>query len=155
MRAAHRCIDACWYGCVDDVIEFLVKCWPESVRCRTNNDGHIRYSLPLHSLPLHFACQRKSSLTIIQALIQAWSDSVREPDGNGYLPLHHACEKSCTDDVIKFLVDSWPESCQIPTKYGLLPLHCAITKTRWYPEEMECVSKLVFRSNSISDTSLA
>jgi len=70
-------------------------------------------------LPLHYACIKRSSLTIIQLLVQAWPDAISEQDHSGYLPLHYACERCCTDDVIQFLIECWPISLRVKTKMAL------------------------------------
>jgi len=110
---------ACQNKCTDEVIAFLINCWPESVRVPGgSNEGE---------LPLHWACQtRRLSLLVIRSLIEAWPDSVCEQDYHGYLPLHYACEYGCTDDEIRFLVECWPMSVCIKTKGGNLPLNSGL-----------------------------
>jgi len=112
---------ACQHGCTDDVIQFLVGSWPQSVEIMTDSSCY-------GCLPLHHACTGKSSLTVIQALVQAWPNAVHLQDDKGYLPLHYSLKHGCMDDVIQFLVLSWPESCCILTNKGELPLHCACEK---------------------------
>jgi len=85
----------------------------------------VRIKTKKGTLPLHLALIETMSLEVIQFLLQAWPDAVRELDEDGCLPLHIAFMQSCTEDVIQVLAHSWPESCQIPNKQDELALHLA------------------------------
>jgi len=65
------------------------------------------------------------SLDVVRLLVEAWPDSVREKDGEGFFPLHRACDGGCMDDVIHLLIESWPQAVQIVTNEGGFPLHYA------------------------------
>jgi len=69
---------------VDDaeLIKLLITRCPDAVRIAGFYD---------QQLPLHLACQYDVPLTVIELLIEAWPDSIRVPDGNGYLMYPHKC----------------------------------------------------------------
>jgi len=131
---------ACECGCTYDVIQFLVECYPMSLRTRANL---------FSTLPLHLALQgelgwgrSKLSWETIRFLVQAWPDAIREKDSMGYLPLHYACRYGCTDieiellnractvksslTVIQRLVRAWPDAVRVQDEVGRLPLHVAL-----------------------------
>jgi len=65
-------------------------------------------------LPLHWACIKKVSTSIIEALIQADLLSVRVLAYNEGLPLHLACLNDDPDrETIECLVWAWPESTMV------------------------------------------
>jgi len=53
-------------GCTDDVIQYLIECWPQAVQMLTD----------MRMLLLHHACRGNSSLNVIQVLVQEWSDAI-------------------------------------------------------------------------------
>jgi len=120
---------ACENGYTDDVIQFLVDSWPESVQILTKKG-----LLPLHCAMTTikwdtFALEdveASLSLEAIQFLVQAWPDAVHEQDGHGCVPLHYACKNDCTDDVTQLLVEGWPMSLCSKTKFGTLLLHLVV-----------------------------
>jgi len=132
---------ACERGCTYDVIQFLVECYPMSLRTRTKH---------FCTLPLHLALQgelgwgrSKLSWETIRFLVQAWPDAMREKDDlMDYLPLHFAIHFGCTDietdlmnrackvksslTAIKWLVQVWPNAVRVQDDVGWLPLHLAV-----------------------------
>jgi len=103
---------ACEYGCADEIIQFLIESWPQSVKV-ANGSG---------SLPLHLACHYRVSLTVVQWLVHAAPDTIRLQDHQGRVPLSRAIDKFCPDEVIQFLLNCWPESVRCRTHQGWLPL---------------------------------
>jgi ankyrin repeat protein len=92
---------------VVEIIEYLVEQNPESLSSR-DRDG---------SLPLHVACRRGASFTIVQSLVNLYKASVKSITPQGDLPLFLACEKSETSlDTIFILMKLYPDLvlCCIP-----------------------------------------
>jgi ankyrin repeat protein len=117
-----------------DVTAFLMERHPEAARARTAN-GH----LPLH---LAFAdddgnpwveergmAEQSVPIGVVDALLDAWPDSIFETDHQGRLALHLACRSALTPlAVIRRLVRGWPES--LPRRDvddGSFPIHHAIS----------------------------
>jgi len=74
-------IASCLPGhCKDDVIQYLVESWLQAVQI----------AIHVGRLPLYYACQGKSFLTVIQALVYAWPNTVHVQDENGCLLLHYS-----------------------------------------------------------------
>ncbi len=80
-----------------DVVQFLVKKKPDSIKDKTNNG----------KLPLHYAVAADSiymsSLAIVQFLVGTYPGAIEEPDHHGETPLALACDH----DEIKFWMESY------------------------------------------------
>jgi ankyrin repeat protein len=87
----------------DDVVvilEYLIDQNPHSL-ASSEQDG---------SSPLHVACRRGASFTIVQSLVNLYKASVKSVTSEGDLPLFLACEKSETSlDTIFLLMKLYPE----------------------------------------------
>jgi len=104
----HR---ACEHGCKDEVIQFLVRSWPESCQVPTKEGGQ---------LPLHLACSSyEASAASIRILLDCYPQAIRYKDNNLQLPLHIACmqQPALPLEVVEHLVRAWPESVQIACPY--------------------------------------
>jgi ankyrin repeat protein len=85
---------------VVEILEYLVDQNPALLRSR-DQDG---------SLPLHVACRRGASFTIIQSLVDLYKASVKSVTPGGDLPLFLACEMPKTSlDAIFLLVKLYPD----------------------------------------------
>ena len=76
--------------------------------------------------PLHYACERRPPVEVVEALVAAWRDNVTvrlQPGGT--LPLHIACTWNASNSVIKVLTNAEPSSCRATDDLGNTPLHCA------------------------------
>ena len=79
------------------------------------------------TLPLHVAVASGASLEVLETLLEAHPDGVREADGEGLLPLHLALEHSAPDETVLGLLRAWPEACTIRDgDSAALPLHIAV-----------------------------
>lgn len=75
-------------------------------------------------LPLHSACARQPSDTLIEALLEAFPDAAACKDDQGFLPLHYACGNRASDVVVNMLLIVNPQAAKIQDPYGgKLPLH--------------------------------
>jgi ankyrin repeat protein len=85
---------------VVDILEYLVDRDPTLLRSR-DPDG---------SLPLHLACRRGASFTIIQSLMNLYQASVKSVTPQGDLPLFLACEiPEPSLDTIFLLMKLYPD----------------------------------------------
>jgi ankyrin repeat protein len=83
-----------------EILEYLVGQNPELLGSR-DQDG---------SLPLHVACRRGASFTIIQSMVDLYKASVKSVTSEGDLPLFLACEMSKTSlDTIFLLMKLYPD----------------------------------------------
>jgi hypothetical protein len=71
---------ACRYTAPLQVVQCLVKQWPEAIKT-TNNEGW---------LALHIACKYKAPLQVVEYLVEQWSESVKTTTVKGYLSLNCA-----------------------------------------------------------------
>jgi ankyrin repeat protein len=84
--------------------------------------------------PLHIACSIKNvTLGVFRVLIDAFPDSLRRENKNGYMPLHKlSCNKHEDEevglDVLKLFLERYPESVRHTTRKGNLPIHLAAGK---------------------------
>jgi ankyrin repeat protein len=85
---------------VVEILEYLVGRNPALPSSR-DQDG---------SLPLHVACRRGASFTVIQSLVNVYKASVKRVTPQGDLPLFLACEMSETSlDTIFLLMKLYPD----------------------------------------------
>jgi ankyrin repeat protein len=85
---------------VVEIMEYLVDRDPSLLDSR-EHDG---------SLPLHVACRRCASFTIVQFLVNRYKSSVKSVSSKGDLPLFLACEMPKTSlDTIFVLVKLYPD----------------------------------------------
>jgi ankyrin repeat protein len=85
---------------VIEILEYLVGRNPELLSSR-DQDG---------SLPLHVACRRGASFTIVQSLVNLYKASVKSLTPQGHLPLFLACEMPETSlDTIFILMKLYPD----------------------------------------------
>jgi hypothetical protein len=85
---------------VVEIVEYLVGQNPELLSSRDQNG----------SLPLHVACRRGASFTIVQSLVNLYKASVKSVTPQGDLPLFLACEMPETSlDTIFILMKLYPD----------------------------------------------
>jgi ankyrin repeat protein len=83
-----------------EILEYLVRRNPELLSSR-DQDG---------ALPLHVACRRGASFSIIQSLVNCYKASVNSVNSQGDLPLFLACEMPDTGlDTIFILIKLYPD----------------------------------------------
>jgi ankyrin repeat protein len=77
--------------------------------------------------PLHYACERRPPLEVVEALITTWPESVTTRlQPGGALPLHTACTWQASVEVVEAICLAEPAACRIPDDLGNIPLHCAV-----------------------------
>jgi ankyrin repeat protein len=85
---------------VVEILEFLVSQDPDSLASH-DQDG---------SLPLHLACRRGASFTVVQSLVNLYKASVKSVTSQGDLPLFLACEiPEPSLDTIFLLMKLYPD----------------------------------------------
>jgi ankyrin repeat protein len=85
----------------DDVVEILEYLVDQNPLASCGQDG---------SLPLHEACRRGASFTIVQSLVNLYKASVKSVTSEGDLPLFLACEKSEPSlDTVFLLMKLYPD----------------------------------------------
>jgi ankyrin repeat protein len=86
---------------VAEILEYLVDRNPDALLSSRDRDG---------SLPLHVACRRGASFTIVQSLVSHCEASVKSLTSEGVLPLFLACEMPNPSlDTIFLLIKLCPE----------------------------------------------
>ena len=79
----------------DDVVDFLAQRYPSMVSARTRSNGMT---------PLHTACRRSRSLSVIQALVRHNPRCLFIRNQRGRCPLDEAREAKASAEVIDFLI---------------------------------------------------
>jgi ankyrin repeat protein len=159
LREAIRCQSP------PSTLQFLLQCWPESVReplvdrddsgrtlMHEAADYHnlpaatwiaaewpesVRVRSQRGRLPIHEAASHGHDGSLCQFLVGQWPESVRERCHDGRIPLHEAA-RTGRIDVARYLVEQWPESVSVATNRGCLPLHLV---ARYMPISMDKVRK--------------
>jgi hypothetical protein len=76
--------------------------------------------------PLHYACERKPPVNVVEALIEANPEAVSQRMmPGGCLPLHVACTWHCSPTVIGALLAADPSTAKVVDELGNRPLHSA------------------------------
>jgi hypothetical protein len=76
--------------------------------------------------PLHYACERRPPLEVVDALIAACPSAVvKRAMPGGALPLHIACTWYAPVGVVNALMVADRDACKITDELGNLPLHSA------------------------------
>ena len=83
-------------------------------------------SLTSHIIPLHLACLYNAPWEVIESLIIAFPEGVKDKDTLFQrLPLHVACEQNASYQIIRTLITYYPQGCKTRDTLGRLPLHYA------------------------------
>jgi len=76
--------------------------------------------------PLHYACERKPPLEVVEALIEANPEAITQRMmPGGCLPLHIACTWHCSLAVVSTLLAADPTTAKVVDELGNRPLHSA------------------------------
>jgi hypothetical protein len=76
--------------------------------------------------PLHYACERRPPVKVIEALVKVFPSAVsRRAMPGGALPLHIACTWYAEETSIQALLVADRNSCKTLDELGNLPLHSA------------------------------
>ena len=118
---------ACQRGCSLEVLQTLVKHYPESLSV----EGSVS-TLPLHRL----FWGENVSLDSVQFLVEKYPSALEHPDEAGMLPVHLALQGlSAPHEIVKYLVEACPQALLVGAKRvaghnddeGSLPIHFACT----------------------------
>lgn len=89
--------------------------------------------------PLHYACERRPPVEVVEALIAACPSAVsKRAMPGGALPLHIACTWHSPASVISVLVSADRSTCKVQDELGNLALHSAAFSGA-SEEVMECL----------------
>ena len=109
-----------------DVIDYLIKIYPESIYCK-DDEGN---------LPLHLAIFHECSLPVITLLLHAFPGAAKEKNVFNRFPIHIALKTdSCSSDLIKILLQEYPDAALIPDCDENLPLHLAMSNSSFLHSE--------------------
>jgi ankyrin repeat protein len=76
--------------------------------------------------PLHYACERRPPIEVVQAFIEASPEALtRKLMPGGCLPLHIACTWHASSVVVSALLSAEPAAAGVPDELGNIPLHSA------------------------------
>jgi hypothetical protein len=91
--------------------------------------------------PLHYACERKPPVEVVQALLEANPEAVSQRMmPGGCLPLHIACTWHCSTTVISALLSADPTTAKVVDELGNRPLHAACFSGAIYPVIQDLLS---------------
>ena len=90
------------------------------VTCYSRTTKEVEWS----QLPIHAAISYAAPAVVIQKLVAAFPDSLKEFDHEGMLPVHLAFGFALPDAVLSLLLKSYPESAQARGPGGRLPHQC-------------------------------
>lgn len=98
-----------------DVVKTFLRRAPETLKLED------RYG----ELPIHVACLKGVSPTVMHALIQGNPEGVKVQDMEGRLPIHYACGYDALIENLSILVEEYSEGLEVQDKKGQLPIHYA------------------------------
>lgn len=97
--------------------------------------------------PLHNVCKLSNPpADIVQALLEAASETVTWADSHGWLPLHHACANGASGEVLQILTEAYPEGKTKQDSQNRTPLHFYLTQRA--DNSMSMATNMQFLSNS-------
>lgn len=86
---------------------------------------------------LHLICRlRNPPHDLVQALVEADSETVAWVDSHGWLPLHHACASGVNPDIMRLLITSYTPGLLSQDKLERTPLHFFVTRSSDNPSVM-------------------
>ena len=98
-------------------------------------------------LPLHSACARQPPISVVAALLRAYSDGARCQDDQGMYALHYACGNQATRDVVRILLVSYPDAAKKQDPRGMLPIHYLAC---WGPSSVSVVDMLLVANPNVA-----
>jgi len=103
----------------------IVKEYPDQARTWVvRHDPEDDTAILWRFLPLHSACARQPSDSLVEALLLAYPDAASAKDDQGFLPLHYACGNRASDGAVNMLLIVYPQGADVRDPYGgKLPLH--------------------------------
>ncbi|KAK1739129.1 ankyrin repeat domain-containing protein [Skeletonema marinoi] len=111
------------------MVELLLSCNPNLTVATLKSGGGVVWESGY--TPLRLACGNSHvTLNIVQRLVDAHPDSVRQENDEGWMPLHHLCDNDELDDmvsveILRLLLEKCPESVRHVNNGGYLPIHIA------------------------------
>ena len=103
---------------------------------RVAYDGDIIWK----RLPIHEACINNAPVNLLEALLQAYPESVAATDLTKRLPLHHAAAHGADPRVVEFLVKACPGAVNATDTYGKTPAMCLMGCNSMYSETVQILS---------------
>lgn len=103
-----------------------LRCTSHPHEAREAMEVKVRGAYTAKITPLHYACEHKPSVQVIQTLIAANPTALeRRQEPGGQLPLHAACTWGASAEVVHALLSSLPSSAEMKDFLSNLALHCA------------------------------
>lgn len=119
---------------------------PSEAKKWTTRQGFFEGMKDANVLPIHEALVGGAPFQIIEALLNAYPDSVYCKESSYQrLPLHCACRKNAVPEVVDLLLRRYADAALTPDSLGRLPLHYALSNGA-SPAIVDCI--LTKRPNS-------
>jgi ankyrin repeat protein len=96
----------------------IIKAYPHFAREKWGYEDEKWY-------PLYQVAACSSSLSVVNAVFDAYPEAVKEKDKYGETPLHLASYFNQSEHVIQWLIKKFPETAKMKDSYGWTPLHLA------------------------------
>jgi ankyrin repeat protein len=138
--------DACRSSMVSlDVVSFLVKMYPASVKLRGQNNR----------FPLHWAAMYADA-PVVKFLVDKYPKALFAVDVAGKLPIHLACEQGQATKVLQLLIDRHRQGnggLDVVDIHGKIPLHYAVANQNTLPETVHLLLETYPEGVGVADTS--
>jgi ankyrin repeat protein len=109
-----------------NVVRRLLEKFPESVQ-RRNGKGRLPWQLALKA-----KYPGENEFAVLEALAEAWPESLLKADRAGRLMLHEVCSwRSGNAALVRLLVDLRGQAVRLRDRNGKTPLHCAVLAIAW------------------------
>jgi hypothetical protein len=117
------------------------------VRHYEDNSGGAK-EIMWRFLPIHSACARQPPVSVVSALLDAYSDGAKCVDDQGMYALHYACGNQATREVIRLLLMSYPDAAKKKDPRGMLPIHYIAC---WGPSSISVVDMVLVANRDVAD----
>ncbi|KAL7547686.1 hypothetical protein ACHAWF_014120 [Thalassiosira exigua] len=120
-RLNRHLFDEAWQSAIREI-----ECHPHETRMWSNQPGFFEGEHESRVLPIHVACSLQAPLRVVQAIVEAYSESLGEKESSfERLPIHVACHSAAPANVIEYLAQKYVAGTVVPDNVGRLPLHYA------------------------------
>ena len=135
---------ACETGCDSDIIEYLLRVYPQGARETTRKQDTA----------LSLACACNKSVDTVSLLIQANQSALEMRNDYGFAPIHHVCRAyQPRMGIVQTLLEASPSSVTLKTHADETPVHLACSNSGAFVGVLQLLTQAHNRAVGSTDVS--